>query len=88
MPEEKNYSFLLSPGNKTRYIAGSFDVKTRKPCYEIEVNVPTHVRNRVEIQQYLVGSPENCQWGWEINNKSSWPAIVTIKKDGELIKFP
>lgn len=88
MSEEKDFSFVLSPGGKTRYTAGPFDVKTRKPCYEIDVSVPTHVRNQLEIQQFLVGTPENCQWGWEIKNRSTWPAFVTIKKDGELIKFP
>jgi hypothetical protein len=88
MADDKDYSFILSPGGKTRYIAGPFDAKTHKPHYEIDVSVPTHVRNRVEIQQFFVGPPENYQWGWDIKNRSTWPAFVTIKKDGETIKFP
>lgn len=82
MTEEKDYSFLLYPGNKTRHIAGPFDVKNRTPHYGIEIDVPSHVRNQVEVTQFLLGTPENCQWAWDIENKTTWPAFVTIKKDG------
>jgi hypothetical protein len=83
--KEKDYSFCLMPGIKTRHAAGPFDVKTRKPKYEIEINVPSHVRDQVEIKQFLLGTPEKCQWAWDIENKSTWPAFVTIRKDGEKI---
>jgi|WetSurMetagenome_2_1015567.scaffolds.fasta_scaffold106301_3 hypothetical protein len=88
MSDDKDYSFCLSPGIKTRHIAGPFDVKTRKPHYEIIVSVPTHVRNQVEIKQFLLGTPDNCQWGWDIKNGSTWPAFVTIKKDREKMEYP
>jgi hypothetical protein len=83
MSDEKDYSFCLGPGIKTRYIAGPFDVKTHKPHYELIVSIPTHVRNQVEIKQFLLGTPDNCQWGWDIKNNSTWPASVIAKKDGE-----
>lgn len=81
----KDYSFLLNPNQKKRYIAGSYDPKNHRPIYEIEIDVPKHVKNQVSEKQILVGTPENCQWGWDIENNSSWPAYVVIKKDGVLI---
>ena len=87
MTEEKDYTFCLSPGNKTRYAAGPFDINTRKPRYEIEINIPSHVRNQVEVKQFLMGSENNYQWVWNIENKSTWPAFIIIKKDGQMIPF-
>ncbi|MCX5888200.1 MAG: hypothetical protein NTY36_01950 [Deltaproteobacteria bacterium] len=88
MSDEKDYTFSLSPGNKTRYMAGPFDAETRKPHYEIFVSIPAHVRNQVEIEQVFMGTPENRLWVWDIRNKSSWPAFITIKKDGEKVEYP
>ena len=85
MSEQKDYTLCLMPGTKTRYAAGPFDVKTRAPHYEIEINVPSHVRNQVEVNQFLLGTPENCQWAWDIKNDSSYPAFIYIKKDGQMI---
>ena len=85
MTEQKNYTFCLMPGIKTRYAAGPFDVKTRAPQYEIEINVPPHVRNQVEVKQVILGTPENCQWAWDIKNDTSNPAFISIKKDGQMI---
>lgn len=82
---DKDCSFYLTPGKKTRHIAGPFDIKTHKPIYEIEVSVPNHVRNQVKISQILLGAPENCLWAWDIKNNSTWPAFVIIKKDGKKI---
>ena len=84
--DPKDYSFLLSTGIKTRYIAGEFDYDKREPHYEIEISVPHHVRDQIEVPQFLLGSPQKCQWGWDIHNKSSWPAFVIVKKDGVLVK--
>jgi hypothetical protein len=82
---KKDCSFYLMPGQKTRHIAGSFDIKAAKPIFEIEVSVPTHVRHQVEISQILLGTPEKCLWAWDIKNNSTWPAFVIIKKDGKKI---
>ncbi|MBU4317121.1 MAG: hypothetical protein KKF30_07585 [Proteobacteria bacterium] len=79
---EKDYTFLLSHNSKTRHIAGKFDIKTRKPRYEIEVNVPSHVKNQVEVNQIMLGTPEDCRYAWDINNKSNYPVFITIKEDG------
>jgi hypothetical protein len=87
MTDPKDYSFLLSPGGKTRYIAGAFDYEKREPHYEIEVSIPHHVRDQVEMNQVLLGSPQKNQWGWDIHNKSSWPAFIIVKKDGILVKL-
>jgi len=83
MAEEKDYTFCLMPGAKTRYTAGRFDAVTRTPHYEIEINVPSHVSDQVRVSQFLLGTPENCQWAWDIKNNSTWPAFIIIKKDGQ-----
>ncbi len=83
MSNENDYSFCIMPGKKTRHIAGPFDVKTRKPHYEIDISIPAHVCEQVEINQILLGTPESCQLAWDIKNNSSWPAFVIIKKDGD-----
>jgi hypothetical protein len=82
MVNENQYSFVLDPGKKRRRIAGTYDVKSQRPHYEIDINVPEHVRNQIEVNQILIGNEEYCQWAWDIKNNSSWPAFVTIKKDG------
>jgi len=83
---EKDYTFCLMPGIKMRHIGGPYNVETRKPSYELHVSVPSHVRDQVEVNQVLLGTPENCKWAWDLKNKSRWPAFVTIKKDGQMIK--
>ncbi|MDP3181274.1 MAG: hypothetical protein Q8M54_00470 [Desulfobaccales bacterium] len=85
MSEEKDYTFCLSPGNKTRYPAGPFDIETRKPHYEIDIS-PKHVRNQVEIKQFFMGTPGNCLWVWDIKNASDYLVFIIIKKDGELVE--
>jgi hypothetical protein len=88
MANEKDYRFCLIPGSKTRHVAGPPCVKNRIPHYEIEIDVPSHVRDKVEVKQFLLGTPKNCQWAWDLKNNSTWPAFVTIKKDGQRIKKP
>lgn len=85
MSDKRDYTFCLMPGEKTRWIAGPFDAETRKPHYEIDISIPPHVREQVEVNQFLSGTPENCQWAWEFKNNSAWPAFVIIKKDGEIV---
>jgi hypothetical protein len=34
-----------------------------------------------------MGSENNYQWVWEIENKSTWLAFIIIKKDGLMIPF-
>ena len=87
MTDQKDYSFSLAPGGKTRYIAGAIDYEKRTPHYDIDISVPQHVRDQVEVKQFLLGSPQNCQLGWDIHNKSSWPALVVVRKDGVLLKI-
>lgn len=87
MNDEKDYTFSLSPNSKSRHVAGPFDTKTHKPDYEIKISVPNHVKSQVEVNQILLGTPENCQWAWDIHNKSSWEAFIFIKKDGILVKI-
>jgi hypothetical protein len=84
MTKEKDYTFKIEPGRNTRYVAGPFDVKTHKPHYEIEI-CPSLIQNKIEVKQILLGTPAYCQWGWEINNKSSLLVFVIVKKDGVMV---
>ena len=85
LAEERDYTFRLMPGKSTRYLAGSFNATTRTPRYEIEINVPSHVQNQIKVEQILTGTKDDCQWAWDIENKSSWPAFILVKKDGQAI---
>ena len=86
MANENQCTFVLDPGKKKRLFAGTYDVKSRKPQYEIDINVPKHVRNQIEVNQKLIGNEDYCQWAWDIKNNSTWPAFITIKKDGVIEK--
>jgi len=84
--EQKNYTLSLSPREKRRFAAGKYDTENQKPFYEMEINCPKHVRNQVEYDQFLLGTPDNCQWAYKFHNKSSYPVFIIIKKDGVLIR--
>jgi hypothetical protein len=83
--EVQDYTFRLDPGDKTRYVAGPYDPKTRSPHYTIEIDVPKHIRGQVEYKQFLVGTEGKREWGWDIKNNSSWLAFIIIRKDGEVM---
>jgi hypothetical protein len=87
MTDQQDYTFPLNPNSKIRHIVGEFDIKTRKPHYEIEIKSQPYIKNQVEVTQIMVGTPENCQWAYDIHNKSSWPIFVILKKDGEVLKI-
>ena len=44
--DPKDYSFILSPNNKTRYIAGTFDCERKEPHFEIDFFEPDCVLGR------------------------------------------
>lgn len=79
------YTFQLPPGGKTRWNAGAYDPESRTPRYTIEVLVPEHVRYQIETKQFLMGTPGNYLWVWDIQNKSTWPAFVSVLRDGVLV---
>ncbi len=83
---ERDYTFQLSPGTKTRYNAGPYDQETCSPRYSLELSVPEHARRQVDVQQYLMGNEGSRIWVWDINNKSTWPVFIIIKKDGVLVR--
>jgi len=86
MSVHKNYSYYIEPGNRMRQVAGPYDVETKKPHYTIQVECPSHVRNQVKQNTFLIGNPDNCSWAWEVLNNSSWPVFVTVKKEGKILK--
>ena len=87
---KKNYTFVLSPGQKKcRYNAGFYDPVSSMPKHEISVlNAMPELEAQVEINQFLMGNEGDRFWVWELTNNSTWPAFITIKKDGELVKMP
>ena len=50
-------------------------------------NQPVWVGSPFFLLVSAIGTSENCQWDWDIKNNSTWPAFVTIKKDGKLISL-
>lgn len=84
MPERPN-SYLLEPGRSHRCNAGSYDIRTGKPAYRIHVSVPSHVRHQVKQEQFLIRTGDGHLWIWDVKNESSWPAVITVTRDGEKI---
>jgi hypothetical protein len=84
--KEPDCSFVLNPGQKKRCNAGFYDRENCKPHYELFVEVPEHVRHQVETKQFLIKTGDGHLWIWDLNNESTWPAIITITSDGKLIR--
>lgn len=82
---ERDYTFCLEPGEKKRYIAGPYNPQDMAPSYEIIINAPQHVKQKILCEQILVGNPEKCSWAYDLENKSKWLAFVIVKKDGEIV---
>ncbi len=81
----RDFTFELSPGAKTRHVAGAYDQATSTPKYTIEISAPSHVLDQVEVKQFLIENAGGVNWGWSIQNKSTWPTFVIVKKDGVLM---
>ncbi len=84
----RDFTFELPSSGKTRYSAGKYDQGTATPKYTIEISASSHVRDQVNVKQFLVGGAGEVTWGWEIQNKSTWPAFIIVKKDGVLVTSP
>lgn len=83
---EPDHTFILEPGQNKRVNAGPYDREQRRPQYEIEVVVPSHVRNQIEMNQFLIQTGEGYLWCWDVKNKSSWIAFFKVTADGQLIR--
>lgn len=83
---EKDYTFILSEKSKIRYNAGSYNDKTKTPEYKIDVLTIKDLKNQIVISQFLMGKEDSYIWVWDLENKSTWPAFVSIMRDGILVK--
>ena len=81
----QDFTLEIPPGAKTRYAAGPYDQATGTPQYTLEVSIPTHIRSQVEVKQFLLQGAGGLTWGWDIRNKSTWPAFIIAKRDGVLL---
>jgi hypothetical protein len=79
-------SFVLNPGQKKRCNAGSYDRETGKPHYELRIEVPQHVRHQIKTKEGLIKTGDGYLRIWDIDNGSSWPAIITITADGQILR--
>lgn len=86
MEKELDYTFVLEPGQKTRFSAGTYDDKQRRPRYAIKVSVVPQARNQIEINQFLLKTGDDYSWSWDIKNDSSWPAFFIVTVDGKLLR--
>jgi len=55
MTDDLKHTFVLDPGKKSRYPAGPYDKQHHTPRYEIEIDILSHARSQVEINQVLMG---------------------------------
>lgn len=83
---ENDYTFVLMPGAKIRYNAGPYDQATHSPRYEIALSCPTHVAHQIHEEQFLMGAEGHRIWMWAMENQSTWPVFVLVKKDGMLVR--
>ena len=82
-----DYTFRLGPKSKTRYSAGDYNQEDCSPRYELDYSAGPDCNNLIEISQFLMGNEGSRIWVWDIENKSTWPVFIKIKKDGQLIKY-
>ena len=80
-----NYTFQLDPGGKTRYNAGTYDQDAHTPRFRYEVLLPEHEKHRLDAKQFLMGPEGGRIWVWEFENRSTYPAFISIFKDGILV---
>ena len=80
MPSQEIQTHQLFPGQKQRFVAGNYNVKTGQPHYKLDINGPDHVRNQVIVNQILIGDSNNCQYAWDVHNRSAWLVFVTVKR--------
>jgi hypothetical protein len=81
-----DYTIVLPPNANTLFNAGKYNPSSDHPKYTINVKVPTHVENQIDLEQYLTGTGGNYRWIWCIKNRSIWPAFITVTADGILVR--
>jgi hypothetical protein len=87
MPPKTDYSFVLQPKSKCRYNAGAYDPATQRPRFQYALSAPSEqYRDQIDVNQFLMGSPDSRLWVWDFHNKTTWPVFVKIFKDGELVR--
>jgi hypothetical protein len=84
---ERDYTFVLKPKRKTTFAAGKYDRNTREPSYAMRLSVPEHVRNLVDVKQFLLEMGDGYEWTWEIWNRSDYPVFAIVTRDGELLSY-
>ena len=81
-----NHTFQLPPHSKTRYNAGGYDQASHTPRYAYEALLPDHAKHLFEANQLLMGHEGRRIWVWDFENKSDWPAFISIFKNGVLVE--
>jgi hypothetical protein len=83
---DNNYTFMVAPGEKKRYIAGPYDKERRAPNYSIDVMMTCHAESDVLIKQFILPCGSEYRIGYDVHNTSSnIDAFIRILKDGVLI---
>lgn len=86
MTQAGDYTFILMPGTKTRYVPVELCQEDRDAKYELKIVLPKQLMDLCRCEPILVGDENKHSAGWTIENNASCPAFVLIKKNGELIK--
>jgi hypothetical protein len=80
------YTIIVGPGEKKRYIAGSYDMEKRTPNYSHTVMMACHAESDVIVKHFILPVGTDHKWIYDVHNTSSnIDAFVSILKDGVLI---
>ena len=82
--EIPDYTFCLMPGIKTKW-SGEYDPAVARPSYDIRISAGPDCRELITLSQVLMY--QGTLWVYELKNGSTWPAFVSILKDGVLVPW-
>ncbi|WMJ00162.1 hypothetical protein RBU55_01000 [Pseudomonas chlororaphis subsp. aurantiaca] len=81
--DENEHKITLPPGARFRRQAGSYDLDTGRPRYDVQVSAPDEqARCQVEDNSQIMGAPGRHFYVWDIKNGSTWPVVLTLIVDG------
>jgi|APSaa5957512535_1039671.scaffolds.fasta_scaffold222435_1 hypothetical protein len=84
--DKEEYTIKLEPRSKTRINVGEYDIETSTPRYNYSVLIPEHGESNVVVEPKLLKFYNfTYEKVYAIENKTDWPAFISIYKDGELI---
>jgi len=83
---EVGYTISVAPGEKKRYIAGSYDMAKRTPNYSHTIMMSCRAESDVIVKHFILPCGPEHKWIYDVHNTSSnIDAFICIFRDGVLI---